>query len=80
MFLPKTLAHLYNGWMRFGSIMNKITTSLILSIVYLVLITPPGLVMRAFGNDPLNRKLDDSVNTYRVKSQAIETENLEKPF
>jgi len=80
LLLPKTLAPVYNGWMRFGLVMHRITTPLILSIIYFVLITPSGLVMRMFGHDPLNRKLDDSAKSYREKSQVIEADNLEKPF
>jgi len=80
LLLPKTLAPIYNGWMRFGSVMNRITTPLILSIIYFVLITPSGLLMRMFGNDPLKRKLDDSVTSYREDSQMSKADDLEKPF
>lgn len=79
-----------NRWMRFGAVMNKVTTPLILSIIYFVLITPLGLVMRVFASDPLTRKLDNSVNTYRLESQLIDADNqrrddqrcedMERPF
>jgi hypothetical protein len=64
-----------NGWMRFGAVMNKVTTPLILSIIYFVLITPLGLVMRVFASDPITRKLDNSVNTYRLESQVVDADN-----
>lgn len=80
LLLPKTLAPIYNGWMRFGSVMNRITTPLILSIIYFILITPTGLLMRMFGNDPLKRKLDASVTSYREQSQQSKADDLEKPF
>ncbi len=80
LLLPKTLTPLYNVWMRFGQVMHKIMTPLILSIIYFVLITPLGLVMRMSGNDPLNRKLDAAADSYREQSQAIKADDLEKPF
>ena len=80
LLLPKTLKPVYNVWMRFGSLMHKIMTPLILSILYFVLITPLGLMMRLFAKDPLNRKLDASVESYREDSPAIKTGDLEKPF
>lgn len=80
LLLPKTLRPVYNGWMRFGQLMNKITTPLILSILYFGLITPLGLLMRLFGNDPLKRKLDGSVKSYREVSSEIKVNDLEKPF
>jgi len=78
--LPGTLTPVYKGWMRFGVVMSKITTPLILSIIYYALITPLGLIMRIFGKDLLNRKLDDTAESYRVKSEMIEADNLEQPF
>ena len=80
LLLPKTLRPVYNVWMRFGSLMHKIMTPLILSILYFVLITPLGLMMRLFAKDPLNRKLDASVESYREDSPAIKADDLEKPF
>ena len=64
-----------NGCMRFGAVMNKVTTPLILSIIYFVLITPLGLVMRVFASDPLTRKLGNCVNTYRLESQVVDADN-----
>ena len=64
-----------NSCMRFGAVMNKVTTPLILSIIYFVLITPLGLVMRVFGSDPLTRKLGNCVNTYRLESQLVDADN-----
>jgi len=80
LLLPKTLRPVYKGWMKFGLMMGRIMTPLILSIIYFTLITPVGLVMRVFGSDPLNRKLDNSLDSYCVKSDDIEPVDLEKPF
>jgi len=80
LLLPKTLGPVYNGWMKFGLFMNKITTPLILSVIYFFLITPLGLIKKVFGKDPLNRKLDTAVTSYREKSQRIDADDLEKPF
>jgi len=78
--LPKTIAPIYKGWMRFGLMMNKITTPLVLSSIYFLLISPLGLLMRLFAKDPLSRKLDKEVASYRIKSVKIDNENLRKPF
>jgi len=78
--MPKTLTSVYKGWMKFGIVMSKITTPLILSMIYYTLITPLGLIMRVFGKDLLNRKLDVSAESYRVQSENIKAENLEQPF
>ncbi len=78
--LPKTLSFFYNGWMRFGLMMSKLTTPLILTIIYCLLITPLGLIMRVFGHDPLNRKRDSLADTYKQQSVVSTKNDLEKPF
>lgn len=83
--LPNTILWFYKAWMKFGVYMSKITTPLILSAIYFGLITPLGFTMRIFGSDPLNRKLQGSIESYRVKSQNSDSdiqrrEELEKPF
>jgi carbamoyltransferase len=80
LLFPMTLRSIYKGWMLFGSMMGRFMTPLILSIIYITLIIPAGLIMRVLGNDPLCRKLDSSVDSYCLKSERIEPSDLEKPF
>ena len=78
--MPVTLRPIYHIWMRFGLIMSKITTPLILGILFYLVLTPVGLIMRIFKNDPMARKFDNSESTYRVvRDESINTD-FEKPF
>ena len=78
--MPVTLRPIYHAWMRFGLIMSKITTPLILGILFYVVLTPVGLMMRIFKNDPMARKFDNTESTYRVvRDESINTD-FEKPF
>jgi len=77
---PRTLRPLYRGWMRFGLVMSRITTPLILSLVYLALFVPAGAVMRLGGRDPMRRRIDPQAATYRVPSQAKSPETMERPY
>lgn len=77
---PNTIKPLYRGWMRFGIIMSKFTGPLILGIIYFGLIAPMGLIMKILNSDPLKRKLDAKAQSYRVESETIAVENMEKPF
>lgn len=60
--------------------MSRITTPLILGIVFYVVITPIALVRALLHKDSMARKLDDDVETYRVASKQPQRENLERPF
>ncbi len=77
---PDTMRALYRGWMRFGLLLNKITTPIIMGLVFFVAITPTALVMKLFGRDPMHRKLDQNSETYRLPSRTSDRSQIEKPF
>lgn len=77
---PATLRPVYRVWMRFGLLMSRITTPLVLGIVFFLIITPVGLIRNLFGRDSIPRKFDDSSSSYRVQSKRAPRENLERPF
>jgi hypothetical protein len=52
---PGRLGPVYRGWMGLALAMSKVTTPLFLGIVYFVVLTPLGLVLRAVGHRPLAR-------------------------
>lgn len=79
LLLPSTLRPVYQIWMRFGILMSRITTPLIMGLVFYIVITPVGVLRRVFGTDPMRRELNDS-KTYRVPSRKAPVEYLKRPF
>jgi hypothetical protein len=77
---PRGLAPVYRGWMAFGAVLGWINTRLILGLVFYLLLLPIGLVMRLLGHDPLRRRREDRVTTYRVPSAAPPPSHFERPF
>ncbi len=63
---PQSLKQVYGGWMKVGHVLGSINTRIILGIIYYLLITPMGLVMRLMGKDPMHRALTKGVDTYRI--------------
>ena len=43
-------------WIKFGEILGKVIAPIVLSIVYFIVITPIGLLLRIFGKDLLGIK------------------------
>ena len=80
MIMPKSLRPVYRLWMRIGLLISKLTTPIILGIVFFLVIVPVGLVLRIFSRDPLNRKFDSDVGTYRIEKDSQSAEALEKPY
>lgn len=77
---PGTLRPVYKGWMRFGQLMGRIVTPIILTLTYVIAIVPTGLVMRAIGRDPMSRRFDPEAESYRVDSEVTAPEQLKNPF
>ena len=63
---PQTLKQVHHGWMKIGHLLGSINTRIILGIIYYLLITPMGVVMRLMGKDSMRRALRENVDTYRV--------------
>lgn len=76
---PSSLGPVYQGWMRFGMLLSKVTTPIVLTIIYLIAILPGAVLMRLFRNDPMRRSYDESLS-YRVLAKQPSIKNLEKPY
>jgi hypothetical protein len=77
---PATLRLVYRGWMAFGHIMSKITTPIILSVVFYGAVLPTGFVRRLLGLDSMARAFDDAKPSYRIESRKTDKQNLKRPF
>jgi multisubunit Na+/H+ antiporter MnhG subunit len=55
---------LYILWMGIGITMGLITQPIILVVIFLLLITPVGLIFKLIQRDTMKRKLDKSATSY----------------
>ncbi len=77
---PMSLQPVYRVWMRFGLLLSRFTTPLIMGLVFFLVITPFGLVHRLVSSkDAMARKFED-LESYRVPSDKPPVKNLEKPY
>ena len=77
---PGTLAGFYQLWMRFGLLLNAVTSRIILGVVFYLVVLPIGVVARLGGHDAMCRKFDKKLESYRTKSEAKDADRMEKPF
>ena len=78
--MPAMLRPVYSMWMKLGLMLGWVNSRIILSVLYYAIIVPFGLVMRILAKDPMRRKFDATVDSYRVKSHRVDRDRLEKPF
>ena len=53
------LSPLNKLWFKFGILLGKIISPIIMGIIYFLVVTPIGLIMRLLGKDVLNLKYND---------------------
>ena len=57
--IPAYLGPVHRGWMRMALVISRVTTPVFMSIVYFLVLTPTGVIMRAVGRKPLSHSLNE---------------------
>ena len=81
-FRPSTLKSLNRLWFRFGLLLNRILSPLLLGIIYFFVVVPTGILMRLLKNDLLNLKFDHKAKSYWIKRDppGPEPETLHRQY
>jgi predicted membrane metal-binding protein len=69
LFLPAVLAPLNTVWTRLGVLLGKIVSPIALGVVFFLVITPLGLLMRLAGKDPLRLKFARTDASYWIRRE-----------
>ena len=56
-------------WMRFGLLLHRVVSPLVLGIMYFLVVTPMGLIMRVFAKDNLRLRRDERAESYWIKRE-----------
>ena len=78
--MPSRLRGVYQAWMMLGLILNKIVAPIVLGLVFYLVVTPTGLVMRLAGKDPLSLKTPAGRESLRVASHTRDRDHMERPY
>ena len=57
-------------WFKFGMILGAIISPIVMGIVFFLVVTPTGFILRIMGKDLLNKKYDKEKETYWIKRDA----------
>lgn len=77
---PLGLKPLYHVWMKFGAVMGFINTHIILGVLFFLIVTPMALVMRLLGKDPMARRFENNLASYRRVHPSQSRDHMEKPY
>ena len=80
--IPAILKYIYWVWMIFATIIGWIMTRMILSLMFYMIFTPIGFILRLFGKQFIELNWNKTENTYwKYRSKSIfKKENYEKQF
>jgi len=78
--LPIVLKPVYLVWMRFAHILGWVNTRVILFILFYLIFTPTGLLMRLFGADLLKRKNKEMTCWRKNDNMDFNPLNYERRF
>ncbi len=78
---PQVLEPANRGWSKLGLLLHNITNPIFLGAMYAVAIVPSGLIMRAFGIDPMGLRRQSKTTYWIARSKTgSSAQSLEKPF
>jgi len=80
LLIPATLAPVFSIWMKIGHVLGWVNTRIIMGFIFYIIIFPIGFVIRLFGGDLINKRLDSNASTYRKISKVPSPESMERPF
>jgi hypothetical protein len=77
---PSVLAPLNRAWTAFGMLLAKVTTPIILAVIFYGCFVPIGLLARLFGHEFLRLRRNPSATSYWIKRDAQQPSAMNNQF
>ena len=74
----KILSPLNKIWFKFGLLLGKVISPIVMGIIFFIVVTPTGLILRLFQKDVLNLKFNNN-NTYWIEKSGPKS-NMKNQF
>jgi len=76
--IPRRLGPVHRAWLGVSLALSKVTTPVFMSVVYFMILTPAGTLMRLLGRNPLAR--DPKHATFWATRDAGPRSDMERQF
>lgn len=74
----KLLNLLNDIWIKFGELLGRIIAPIIMSMIFFLIVTPIGLILKMFHKDLLNLKFNKNKTYWMKKDKTIQS--MDKQF
>ena len=61
---------IYQGWIKFGNFIGHINSKIIIFLLFFLIFTPMGFILKAAGKDFLSKRLDKYKPTYLLDRES----------
>jgi hypothetical protein len=78
--IPTRLGPVERAWMKLAHLISKVTTPIFMGVVYFLVLTPTGLIMRALGRNPLVHGADAGSYWKARPEGARRSASMERQF
>ena len=80
LLIPVSLTPVHWLLNKFSHAVSKVLNPLILGVIFFLVITPMGVIMRLFGYDPMRIKHEAENGSYRKTADQHSSEHFDRPF
>jgi hypothetical protein len=77
---PAVLRPLNIVWFKFGLLLHKIMTPLVMGVLFFLTVVPTGLIFKMLGKDPLRLKRQPTAESYWIKRDHERTGTMNNQF
>ena len=78
--IPTYLGPVERAWMQLAHLMSKVTTPIVMGVMYLVVLTPVGLLRRLFGGNPMVHRAMSDGSYWQSRPEGRRAGNLTRQF
>jgi hypothetical protein len=76
---PSALGPVNQAWMRLATVLSRFTTPIVMGVLFYLIITPVGLLMRLFKHNPLVRR--STGDTFWIdRAPGARQSTLDRPY
>ncbi len=77
---PNVLTPLNRAWMKLGERLGRLMNPLVLGVIFLLVITPLGIVLRIFGRDELRLKKVEGPSFWKPRPMGRSADSFKHQF
>lgn len=78
--IPTYLGPVQRAWMGLAHLISKVTTPIFMGVVYYVVLSPIGVIMRLFGRNPMRHPLSDGGYWVTRATETTQPGGMERQF